>query len=167
MILETERLTISEMTISDASFLLELLNEPDYIKFIGDKNVRSIADAEKHISEKYLPYYQKEGVAFYLVTLKSDNTPIGICGLVDREGLDCTDIGYALLSKYEGKGYAFEATKSMLDFAQNNLKLNPIAAITTIDNIKSSNLLEKLGMKFVKEIFIPNDPEKLRLFVTK
>lgn len=155
------------MALKHASFILELLNEPDYIKFIGDKNVKSIDDAKKHISEKYLAYYQKQDIAFYLVSLKSDKTPIGICGLADREGLDCIDIGYAFLLKYRGKGYAFEATKTMLYFAQNNLKLNPIAAITTMDNVKSSSLLERLGMEFIKEIFIPNDSEKLRLFMTK
>ena len=155
------------MTLNNASFILELLNEPDYIKFVGDKNVRSIDDAKKHLSEKYLAYYQKQGIAYYLVSLKSDKTAIGTCGLVNREGLDYVDIGYAFLKKYRGKGYAFEATKAMLDFAQNDLNLNPIVAITTIDNIKSISLLERLGMKYIKDVYIPNDTEKLKLFMTK
>ena len=167
MLLETERLIISEITLAEAPFLLELLNEPDYIKYIGDKNVKTIADAEKNIEEKYLVNYNKDGIAYYIVSLKNNNTTIGKVGLMDREGLDCVDIGYALLSKYRGKGYAFEATKTLLDFAQNDLKLHPIAAITTKDNTKSSNLLERLGMRFVKYIYIPNDPVELRLFMTE
>ena len=98
MLLETERLIISEITLAEAPFLLELLNEPDYIKYIGDKNVKTIADAEKNIEEKYLVNYNKDGIAYYIVSLKNNNTTIGKVGLIDREGLVCVDIGYALLS---------------------------------------------------------------------
>ncbi|AOW20481.1 GNAT family N-acetyltransferase [Urechidicola croceus] len=167
MLLETERLIISKMTVEYAPFILELLNDPDYIRFIGDKKVKTLKEAEKHIIEKYLENYNNQKIGFYLVSLKKDKTPIGTSGLVDREGLDCHDIGFAYLPKFRGKGYAYEAAKKILDYATNELKLNPIAAITTKDNIKSANLLERLGLKFEKLILIPNDSEELRLFKTQ
>ena len=165
MRIETERLIISEITINEASFFHELVNDPTYLQFIPDKNIYSIADAEKHITTKIIKEYQTQGFGFYLVSLKSDKTPIGMCGLIDRDGLDCLDFGFAFLKEYRGKGFAFESSKAILDFAKNTLKIDKIVAITTLNNVKSSNLLERLGFKFSKNIRIPNDPDELRLFV--
>lgn len=162
---ETERLYISEITVKDAPFILELYNDEDYLHFIGDKNVRTLEDAKKNIEKKFLSVYKKQEYGYYLVLLKSDNTPIGTSGLMKRDGLDCVDIGFAFLKEFRGKGYAYEATKRVLDFGLEELKMSPIAAITTIENISSSNLLERMGFKHEQNIFIPNDPEELRLFM--
>ena len=162
---ETERLIISEITLDDAPFIVKLYNDEDYLHFIGDKKVRTIEDAEKNIEEKFIAIYKKQKYGYYLVSLKSDNTPIGTSGLMKRDGLDYVDIGFAYLKEFRGKGYAYEATKKILDFGLNELDLRPIAAITTIKNISSSNLLERMGFKHEKNIFIPNDPEELRLFI--
>ena len=164
MRIETERIIISEITINKAPFYYELVNDPTYLKFIPDKNIKSIADAEKQITNKIIEEYKTQGFGFYLVSLK-DKTPIGMCGLIDRDGLEYMDIGFSFLKEYRGKGFAFEASKAVLEFAKNSLKVDEIAAITTLDNIKSSNLLERLGFKHERNIFIPNDPEELRLFV--
>ena len=165
MKITTERLIISEITINYASFYLELVNDPTHLQFIPDKKIYSIADAENHITTKIIKEYQNQGFGFYLVSLKSDKTPIGMCGLIDRDGLDTLDIGFSFLKKYRGKGFAFESSKAILEFAKNTLKVNEIAAITTLDNVKSANLLERLGFKFSKNIRIPNDPDELRLFL--
>jgi ribosomal-protein-alanine N-acetyltransferase len=162
---ETERLYISEITVKDAPFILELYNEADYLHFIGDKNLRTLGDAKKNIEEKFIPVYKEKEYGYYLVSLKSDNTPIGTCGLMKRDGLDNVDLGFAFLKEFRGKGYAYEATKRVLDFGLEELKMSPIAAITTIENISSSNLLERMGFKHERNLFIPNDPEELRLFI--
>ena len=166
MILETERLIISEISIEDAPFFYDLVNDPEWIQFIGDRNVKSIADAENYISTKLIPSYKKNGFGFYLVSLKSKKLPIGISGLIDRDGLEYIDVGDALLPEFRSKGYAFEATKAVLTFAKNNLKIDPIIAITNVDNIKSYKLLERLGLRFDKIIQLEDDAVKCRLYRT-
>ncbi|PHR71590.1 MAG: hypothetical protein COA67_06130 [Lutibacter sp.] len=165
MRIETERLTITEITINEAPFFYELVNDPTYLQFIPDKNIKSIADAKKHITNKIIKEYESQGFGFYLVSLKDSKTPIGMCGLIDRDGLEFMDIGFSFLKEYQGKGFAFESSKGVLDFAKSTLKIDKIAAITTLDNVKSSNLLERLGFKHERNIFIPNDPDELRLFI--
>ena len=166
MILETERLIISEISIEDAPFFYDLVNDPDWIQFIGDRNVKSIADAENYISTKIIPSYKKNGFGFYLVSIKSKNLPIGMSGLIDRDGLEYIDVGYAFLPEFRSKGYAFEATKAVLTFAKNDLKIDPIIAIANVDNIKSSKLLERLGLRFDKIIQLEDDAVKCRLYRT-
>jgi RimJ/RimL family protein N-acetyltransferase len=100
-----------------------------------------------------------------LVT-KDTNTIIGTAGLVNREGLDGVDIGFALLPNYEGKGYGYEATKAIMQYATRTYGINTYLAITLPSNKPSQRLLEKLGLTFKKMIFIPNDPEELMLYST-
>ena len=166
MILETERLIISELSIEDAPFFYDLVNDPAWIQFIGNKDVNTISDAENYLSTKIIPSYKKNGFGFYLVSDKKQNLPIGISGLVDRDGLENVDVGYAFLPNFRGKGYAFEATKAILNFAKNTLHLDPIVAITNLDNAKSCQLLERLGLKFDKIIQLEDDPGKCRLYRT-
>jgi len=166
MILETERLKISELSIEDAPFFYDLVNDPAWIKYIGDRDVKTIADAKNYLSTKIIPSYKKNGFGFYLVSTKVENLPIGISGLIDRDGLEHVDVGYALLPNFRGEGYAFEATSAILDFAKNTLQIDPIIAITNLDNTKSCQLLERLGLKFDKIIQLEDDPEKCRLYRT-
>ena len=166
MILETKRLILSEMSIEDAPFLYDLVNDSAWIKFIGDRGIKTIADAENYLSTKIIPSYNKNGFGFYLISTKDENLPVGISGLIDRDGLEYVDVGFALLPDFRGKGYAFESTKAILNFAKNTLQLDPIIAITNLDNLKSSQLLERLGLKFDKIIQLGDDPEKCRLFRT-
>lgn len=166
MILKTGRLVLTEFTIKDASFFFELVNDPAWIQFIGDRNVKTIQDAEKYLRNKIIPSYHKNSFGFYLVSTKKDNTSIGMSGLINRDGLEHIDVGYAFLPKYWGKGYAFEATKAVLDYAKDVLNINPIVAITDIDNIKSIQLLERLGLQFDKIIQISGEPKNCRLFIT-
>ena len=164
MIFETERLIIREMTLKDAPFLLKLLNDPTWIQFIGDKNVHSIKDAENYIQEKMIDSYKKNGFGFYAVIDKNNNTFLGTTGLVDREGMEHIEVGFAFLQKFAGKGYAFESTKAMLNYAATILKISPIVAITDLDNIKSAKLLERLGLRFDKNIQLPEFEKENKLF---
>ena len=166
MFLKTARLILTEFKISDAPFFYELLNDPAFIEFIGDRNIKSVSDAEKYLSERIIPSYAKNGFGFYLVSTNKNNIPIGMSGIIDREGLDHIDVGFAFLSKFRGKGYAFEATDAVMKYATDTLKINPIVAITSINNVKSINLLERLGLHYDKLIQLPNETEKIKLFST-
>ena len=166
MFLKTARLILTEFKISDAPFFYELLNDPAFIEFIGDRNIKSVSDAEKYLSERIIPSYAKNGFGFYLVSTNENNVPIGMSGIIDREGLDHIDVGFAFLSKFRGKGYAFEATDAVMKYATDTLKINPIVAITSINNVKSINLLERLGLHYDKLIQLPNETEKIKLFST-
>jgi RimJ/RimL family protein N-acetyltransferase len=166
MFLKTARLILTEFKISDAPFFYELLNDPAFIEFIGDRNIKSVSDAEKYLSERIIPSYAKNGFGFYLVSTNENNVPIGMSGIIDREGLDHIDVGFAFLSKFRGKGYAFEATDAVMKYATDTLKINPIVAITSTNNVKSINLLERLGLHYDKLIQLPNETEKIKLFST-
>jgi RimJ/RimL family protein N-acetyltransferase len=166
-ITETARLILREFTTDDAEFILELLNSPGWLRFIGDRGVKNLDDARKYITEKLIGGYNKNGFGLYLVLLKEKNIPIGMCGLVKREGLEDVDIGFALAPGFERKGFAYEAAMATINYAEKSLKLPQLVAITTPDNISSINLLNKLNFSFVKKITIPNDEEELMLFVRK
>ena len=166
MILETGRLILSELTVNDAPFFYKLVNDPSWIEFIGDRDVKTLADAENYLSTKIIPSYKINGFGFYLVSSKNKNESIGISGLIDREGLENIDVGYAFLPEFRGKGYAYEATKSVLSYAKNTLQIKPVIAITNVDNIKSCQLLERLGLKFDKIIQLPDNPVKCKLYRT-
>ena len=166
MFLKTERLNLTEFKANDAPFFYELVNDPAFIEFIGDRNVKSVSDAEKYLLEKVIPSYEKNGFGFYLVSTNENNVPIGMSGIIDRDGLDHIDVGFAFLSKFRGKGYAFEATNAVMKYATETLKINPIVAITNTNNAKSINLLERLGLHYDKLIQLPQETEKIKLFTT-
>ncbi|GIN84777.1 alanine acetyltransferase [Heyndrickxia sporothermodurans] len=163
-ILETERLTLRLQTTNDAEFILELLNDPSWFQFIGDRGVRTIEEARSYILNGPVRMYEQFGFCLYLVERKEDHIPIGICGLVNRDSLDDIDIGFAFLPKYWGKGYAYEAASAVMTYAKDTLELKRIVAITTQDNHASAKLLEKIGLKFERLVRLPNDDEELRLF---
>ncbi|MGE6257976.1 GNAT family N-acetyltransferase [Heyndrickxia sporothermodurans] len=163
-ILETERLTLRLQTTNDAEFIMELLNDPSWFQFIGDRGVRTIEEARSYILNGPVHMYEQFGFCLYLVERKEDQIPIGICGLVNRDSLDDIDIGFAFLPKYWGKGYAYEAASAVMTYAKDTLELKRIVAITTQDNHASAKLLEKIGLKFERLVRLPNDDEELRLF---
>jgi len=163
-ILETERLSLRKITLDDAAFLLDLLNQPSFIQFIGDRGVRTLDDARKVIDERYLAAYERLGFGIYLTLLRGTSIPIGICGLVKRDGLDDVDIGYAFLPQYWSKGYASEAASAVLAYARSTLGMKRILGITTPDNEVSIRVLEKIGFKFERMIRLPGDEIDLKLF---
>jgi len=149
LILKTKRLLFEEVVVADAPFFLELLNTPTWIEHIGDRGVRTIEAAEEYLKDKVIKSYIENGFGFYKLLLQDEKVPIGICGVVKRPDLEHPDIGYALLPKYTGKGYALEAAKATMEYATSTLQLDTIVAITTEANEKSRSLLEKIGLQLV------------------
>ncbi len=165
-ILETERLALRQLTADDAEFILELLNEPDYIKNIADRGVRTAADARRYIENGPVASYAKNGFGLYAVTLKESGVPIGMCGLIKRDFWEDIDIGYAFLERYRRKGYAYEAASAIMDYGRNVLKIKRIVAFTTLDNDASIRVLEKIGLRFEKIMTLPGYEGESRLFVS-
>lgn len=164
LVAETERLRVERVTEADALFYFQLMNSPNYIEYIGDRNIQSINDALAFIKEHVLQQYQLYGFGFYKLVLKSENKAIGICGFKKRDFLDNLDIGYAVLPAYEGKGYTWEALNEVYKYGKNELKLKNISGITSKKNKASQHILEKLGLKFQQEIIEPNSNESILLY---
>lgn len=164
---ETERLLIRPMSVEDADIIFELYNMPSFIKYIGDRHIRSLSDAENYIKSKFLPQFEKSGFGNYLIILKEGNRKIGGVGIFEREGLDVADIGFSVLQEFEGKGYMFEAAQKIKSVGMDEFGLKKISAITTKDNFSSQKLIEKLGLKFRKLVTIPNDSEELMYYETE
>lgn len=163
-ILETDRLIVRHFTLDDAAFILELLNDPDWLRFIGDRGVRTLDDARAYLINGPLAMYQRSGFGLYAVALKSSGVPIGMCGLIKREGLDDVDLGFAYLPEYRAQGYGYEAAAAVLADGRQTFGLKRIVAITSLDNEKSIRLLERLGFAFEKIIRLPGGDEELKLF---
>ncbi|SHM89975.1 GNAT family N-acetyltransferase [Roseibium suaedae] len=141
----TGRLRLRLPKLKDARFYLALLNEPDYIRFITDTKVRTIRTAEAFIKVRSLPRFEKYGTGLWVVERLDTGEPIGICGLIVREELDCPDLGYAFLAAQHGKGYAREAAGAAIAFAREIMKLDRLCAIIDPDNERSAKLLTDLG----------------------
>jgi len=163
-LIKTDRLLINRITLDDAAFILELMNDKDWIKNVGDRGMTSIEDAEAYIKTRFLKTYEESNLGFFGLITKNSKEVIGIAGLVDREGVDHVDIGYGLLPNFRGKGYAFEATKAIYDYGYKQLKLEKIVAIVNPDNPTSIQLLSKLGMEFEKMVRLPDEEKDIMLF---
>jgi RimJ/RimL family protein N-acetyltransferase len=161
-VLETERLILRHLTGDDAAFMLGLLNEPNWIRFIGDRNVRTLEQARDYILTGPIELQARLGFGFRLVELKASKCAIGLCGLAKRDYLDDVDIGFAFLPQFCGQGYAYEAAVAALDHAQTKLGLKRIVATTRPDNNLSIQLLEKLGLRFAR--MMQHDNRELKLF---
>jgi ribosomal-protein-alanine N-acetyltransferase len=162
-VLETERLGLRQLTLSDDGFILELLNEAGFLRFIGDKGVRTLEAARDYLLEGPIDSYGRHGFGLYAVCLH-DGTPIGICGLVKRDGLADVDVGFAFLSRHCSKGYAVESAEAVLAHARQVLRLQRIVAITTPENLGSIAVLEKIGLKFERMIRLAEPGPELKLF---
>jgi RimJ/RimL family protein N-acetyltransferase len=164
IVLETERLTLSRLNDEDAPFMLALLNEPSFLRFIGDRKVRTLDDARSYILKGPVEMYERRGHGLYLTSLRPEGTPIGMCGLIKRDGLADVDIGFAFLPAFWGRGYAFEAASAVLADGQAGLGLRRIVAITAQDNQSSIRLLERIGLSFERRIQLNGEGPELYLF---
>jgi RimJ/RimL family protein N-acetyltransferase len=163
-VLETDRLNLRRLSPDDAEFILELLNDPSFLRFIGDKGVRTLDDAREYILNGPVDMYNRLGFGLYLTELKDNGVPIGICGLIKRDGLEDVDIGFAFLPKFRAKGYAYESAAAVMAYGKTVLGLKRIVAITYPDNYASGRLLEKLGLRFERMIRLSKDAPEIRLF---
>lgn len=163
-ILETERQILRQFTIEDTAFIVELLNSPGWLQFIGDRNVKNKEQAVAYLENGPLKSYAQNGFGLYLVERKKDVKPIGMCGIIRRDNLDTPDIGFAFLPAFNGNGYAYEIASATLCHAKEQLRLSKISAITLPENTRSIKLLEKIGMQQVKTFSFSGSEEQLLLY---
>lgn len=166
-IIETERLIIRTYDISDAESILRLLNEPAFIQYIGDKDVKTLADATDYIESGPMKMQQEFGFSLYCCIRKTDGKVVGMSGLVKREGIEHPEIGFAFYEEYCRLGYGYESSIAIINYASEKLNLHTLQAITNVDNIASIKLLEKLGFKYQKLIQLSKDSEMIKLFERK
>jgi len=166
-ILETERLSLREFNTTDAAFIIQLLNSEGWLKFIGDRHIKTLEQAENYLTNGPMKSYSVNGFGLSMVELKNTHTPIGMCGIIKRDNLPDIDIGFAFLEEFMGNGYAFEIAQATINFAKENLQKETILAITIPTNVRSINLLKKIGMKFEKNFSFEGSTEELMLFRNK
>lgn len=166
-VLQTDRLILRKLTADDAEFVFELVNDPAWLRFIGDRGVRNLDDAREYIRKGPVDSYSRHGFGLYAIERKEGASPIGICGLVQRDFLEDVDIGFALLPAFRGRGYAREAARATMTYARQTVGLGRIVAITSRDNDASGRLLEAIGLRFEKMIRIsPDSPEDVKLYAS-
>ncbi len=160
----TERLRLREAVLADALFLLELLNEPGWLEHIGDLGVATLADAERYVRRTLHGLHERLGFGLWVVESRANAESLGLCGLIRREGLDDVDLGFALLERHHGQGYAREAARVCVDHAREVVGLARLVAISTLTNARSHHLLETLGFEDSGRVRLGDEAEELRLF---
>ena len=162
--LSTPRLRLAPLTLDDAGFILELVNDPDWLRYIGDRNVRSRGDAERYLSEGPMASYERNGFGLLRAALAATGEPIGIAGILKREGLPDPDVGFAFLPAHRRLGYAREALAAVLADARGRLGLRRILAITSPDNAGSIALLEEEGFVLERTDRLAADAPAVRVY---
>ena len=164
IVTQTERLTLRRLTPQDAEFMLEVLNDPSFLRFIGDRGVRTVEQSRDYILKGPADSYERLGYGMYLTELKDSHVPIGLCGLVKRNYLQEADIGFAFLPAFWSKGYAFEAARAVMTHARQDVSLPRLLAITSQDNVASIAMLRKLGFAFERLVQAPGETIPINLF---
>ncbi len=165
-VLETARLRLRRFSLDDAPFILELVNDPGWLRFIGDRGVRNLDDARNYIVKGPIDMYTRLGYGLYLVEVKDGKVPAGMCGLLRRDYLDAPDIGFAFLPAYVGKGLAHEAAVAMMGYARSVLHMPRVLAITNRENEPSIRLLGKLGFSLERMVVPEGESREICLFAT-
>lgn len=164
IVIRSERLQLRELELQDDEFILDLLTEAPFVRFIGDKGVRNLPDAREYILKGPMDSYRRFGFGLYLAMLADSGLPIGICGLVKRDTLPDVDVGFAFLTRYWSRGYAAESAAAVLAYATQQLQLPRIVAITAPDNLASIAVLEKIGLRFERMVRLTENGEELKMF---
>jgi RimJ/RimL family protein N-acetyltransferase len=155
--LDTDRLKISELSYDDCEFIFALLNEPAFKRYIGDRNIRTLADAREYLRKGPIGSYAMNGFGLFLVSLREDETPVGICGLVKRDHFELPDLGFAFLEKHWANGYAYESSLAVIEHARTQLSLGDLLAVVSEDNESSIGLLKKVWFRFVEMVCMPGE----------
>lgn len=163
-VLDTERLRLREFLPEDAPFILELVNEPDWLRFIGDRCIRDLDAARRYIVEGPQAMQARHGFSLWCVEAKSGGLPLGMCGLIKRDTLEHVDLGFAFLGRHRGRGYAREAAAATLAHAR-HLGIGVVAAITDPANASSIRLLEALGFRTAGQRQLTPDSPAVSLFL--
>ena len=163
-VIETPRLALRQLTVEDDAFIYELVNDPAWLRFIGDRGVRTVADARAYILKGPVASYAQHGFGLWLTLRKAGGVPIGMCGLIKRETMEDVDVGFAILPEFREQGYAFESASASLNYGRDVLKLKRIVAVCSPDNAGSIRVLEKLGLRYEKMIRMTPDAAEIKLF---
>jgi len=163
-VLETDRLTLRWLTADDSAFILELLNDPGWLRFVGDKGVHTLEEARGYLLKGPIDMYRRLGFGLYLTELKESGVPIGICGLIKRDGLEDVDVGFAFLPQFRTKGYAYESASAIMVYGKDVLKLERIVAVTSPENHNAARLLGKLGLRFERMVTLGTGGAEMKLF---
>lgn len=166
-VVSTERLRLFRLALEDAPLMLAIWNDPEFIRHVFDRGIRSVEQAEEALQAGALRLYEDFGFGPYGMALRSSGESIGICGLFRREGLDDTDIGYAVLPGYRGQGYAREAAAAVIDYARDKLGLHRLTAIVSPNNVASINLTEHLGLRYEKTIRMPGSEDVVSIYAMR
>lgn len=166
VVFETERLRLRHVDPQDAAFVLELVNEPSWLRFIGDRGVHSLDEARAYIDNGPRKMYAQHGFGLFAVERKDDAVPIGLCGLIRRDTLPDVDIGFAFLARFWGQGYAREAAAATLKYAREVQQLDRVVAITKPDNVSSGKLLERIGLRREGTVRLQGSEEELDYYGT-
>ncbi|MEN8143774.1 MAG: GNAT family N-acetyltransferase [Gemmatimonadota bacterium] len=164
IVLETERLILSRLSLEDAEFILRLLNEPSFLENIGDKGVRTSEDAREYLLSEPIASYERFGFGLFLTAERETGTPVGMCGLLKRDSLDDPDIGFAFIPECWGKGFATESAGAVLAYGQSTLDLARIVAIVSPSNHPSIRVLEKIGLRYEKRVRLAEDGAAISLY---
>ena len=159
----TKNLKLRPFSVDDAAFIVELLNSPGWMKFIGDRGVKTLEDARNYLVNGPIKSYSVNHFGLSMVELHN-GIAIGMCGLIKRDGLSDIDLGFAMLPAYTGNGYTTEIAKATIDYAFSQLKLRRLVAITDPANTASIRVLEKSGMTVRDRVVLPGDTKELLLF---
>ncbi len=163
-IFQTDRLGVRKITQKDTAFIIAILNTSGWLRFIGNRNVKTEKQAKKYIKEGPVKSYKDNGFGLWLVVRKEDGLAIGMCGILNRTNLSTPDIGFAFLPQFYGQGYAFEIATATLAYAKEHLQIPVVSAITLPDNKRSIKLIEKLGLKYIETIYLTGEKENLLLY---
>lgn len=163
--LETSRLRLRELDTGDAEFILRLFSDADFVRYIGDRGLRTVADAERYLSERVVPGYRQHGFGLWHLSRLDNGDALGICGLLRRPGLDDVDLGYALLPEARRQGFVREAAAACLHYAHALLGLPRVAAITRYDNHPSRQVLEQLGFVHQRALTLPGESQVIALYL--
>lgn len=165
-IAETERLWLRRIDIGDADFILRLVNEPSFHRFIGDRGVRTLDDARAYIESRFLEQFERLGFSPYAAVLRTTGELIGMVSLVKRDYLSEADIGYAFFPAHWSQGYACEATAAVMAYAGEQLGMKRLVAIADPDNERSLKLLARLGLTFDRMVTPPGESAPIELHAT-
>ncbi len=164
VLVETPRLYLKKLSENDANFILELVNTPLWLQWIGSRNVNNKEDARHYLLNGPIKSYMENGYGLFKVELKSLNIPIGLCGLVKRNELDAPDLGFAFLPSHIEQGFGYEIAKATMDYVSRQFNLQKIYAVSLSENTRSIKLLSKLSFDYVSPISLPTSKEPLALY---
>ncbi len=163
-VLSTERLHLRWFVADDAAFIFELVNDPDWVRFIGDRKIHTLEAARTYIENSLIAMCRRLGFGLWLVERRTDGVAIGICGLIKRESLADVDLGFAFLPDFRGQGFAIEAATATLAYGRDHWELKRIVAITSPDNEPSAKVLKKIGMHLEQRTRLAGEERDCLLF---